>query len=55
MKPLTRARELSSAGQTGPDPELTALNRTQRGIVLHAITSILALLLVIDMIWKPGA
>jgi hypothetical protein len=55
MKPLNKARELSSSGQTGPNAELLALNRTQRGVVLHAVTTLLVLLLLIDMIWKPGA
>jgi uncharacterized membrane protein len=54
-KPLTKARELASAGQTGPNAELLALNRTQRGLVLHSVTSLIGLALVVDMIWKPGA
>ncbi len=54
-KPLTKARELASAGQTGPNAELLALNRTQRGLVLHSATSLIGLALVVDMIWKPGA
>ena len=54
-KPLEKARELSSSGQTGPNAELLALNRTQRGLVLHALTSLIVLALVVDMIWKPGA
>jgi hypothetical protein len=54
-KALDRARELESDGQTGPDAELLALNRTSRGVVLHAIGSLLLLLLLVDMIWKPGA
>jgi hypothetical protein len=55
MKPLEKARELASAGQTGPSPELLALNQTRRGLVLHGIASLIALALVVDMIWKPGA
>ncbi len=36
--------------------ELLALNRTQRGVVLHAIASVARCsLILIDMIWKPGA
>jgi uncharacterized membrane protein len=54
-KPLTKARELASAGQTGPSAELLALNQTQRGLVLHSVASLIVLALVIDMIWKPGA
>jgi hypothetical protein len=52
---MTRAKELESAGQTGPNAELHAVNRTQTGLVLHSIGSILLLLILIDMIWKPGA
>jgi Predicted integral membrane protein (DUF2269) len=55
MKPLVKARELSSAGQTGPNAELLALNRTQRGVVLHAVSSLILLAMVVVMIWKPGA
>ncbi len=55
MKPLEKARDLSTAGQTGPNPELLALNRTQRGVTLHAVTSLIALALLVVMIWKPGA
>lgn len=52
---LKKAEELQAAGQTGPSAELLAINRTQRGLVLHAVASLLVLLLLIDMIWKPGA
>lgn len=52
---VDRARELDAAGQTGPSPELLELNRTSRGVVFHAAVTVVLLLLVIDMIWKPGA
>ena len=52
---MDKALELEAAGQTGPNAELLALNRTQNGVVLHAIASAALLLLLIDMIWKPGA
>ena len=52
---MTKAKELEHAGQTGPSSELLAINRTQNGLVLHTIGSILLLLILIDMIWKPGA
>jgi uncharacterized membrane protein len=54
-KALDKAKALQSAGRTGPDPELLALNRTPRGAALHAATSLLTLLILVDMIWKPGA
>jgi uncharacterized membrane protein len=50
-----KAMELEEAGQTGPNAELLALNRTSRGVLLQTLTSLVALLILIDMIWKPGA
>ena len=50
-----KAQELAAAGQTGSSAELLALNRTSRGLLLHAISSAALLLLLVDMIWKPGA
>ena len=52
---MTKARGARAAGQTGPNAELLALNRTQRGVVLHTVASVALLLILIDMIWKPGA
>ena len=50
-----RARELDAAGQSGPDSGLLALNRTSQGLLLHTISSVVTLLILIDMLWKPGA
>jgi uncharacterized membrane protein len=50
-----KAQELQAAGQIGPSAELLALNRTSKGLVLQFVVSIVVLLIVIDMIWKPGA
>ena len=55
MEGMTKAQELESAGQKGPNAELLALNRTQQGLLLHTVASVAVLLLLIDMIWKPGA
>jgi uncharacterized membrane protein len=52
---MDKALELEAAGQTGPNAELLAINRTQNGLVLHAVASAALLLLLIDMIWKPFA
>jgi hypothetical protein len=52
---MNKAQELRAAGETGPNAELLALNRTQSGVVLHALTTIVVLLILADMIWKPGA
>jgi hypothetical protein len=54
-KGITKAQELQAAGQTGPNAELLALNRTSNGVVLHFLASLVVLLIVLDMIWKPGA
>jgi hypothetical protein len=55
QKGMDKALELEAAGQTGPNAELLALNRTQNGMLLHTIASAALLLLLIDMIWKPFA
>jgi hypothetical protein len=52
---VTRARELVAAGSTQPDDELRQLARTSRGLMLHTVASVAILLILIDMIWKPGA
>jgi uncharacterized membrane protein len=50
-----RAEELLAAGSEGASPELRALARTRQGLVLHAVATAAALLILADMIWKPGA
>ena len=55
MQGMNKAKELEAAGQTGSNAELLALNRTQNGLLLHTAGSIVLLLIIIDMIWKPGA
>ena len=52
---MTKAKELEAAGQTGPNAELLALNRTTNGVVLHFLASVVVLLILLDMIFKPGA
>jgi hypothetical protein len=52
---VRKAQELQAAGQTGPNAELLALNRTSEGLVLQAVISLVVLLIILDMIWKPGA
>jgi hypothetical protein len=53
--PVKKAQKLQAAGQTGPSAELLALNRTTKGLVLQILVTAVVLLIVIDMIWKPGA
>ena len=52
---VKKAQELRAAGREGPDSELLAINRTSSGLALHAASSAVVLLILIDMIWKPGA
>jgi len=55
MEGPRKAQELEAAGQTGPNPELLAINRTQTGLLMHTLTSLVVLAIILDMIWKPGA
>jgi hypothetical protein len=55
MQGMEKAQELESSGQTGPSPALLALNRTSAGLLMHTLSSVAVLLILIDMIWKPGA
>jgi uncharacterized membrane protein len=52
---MTKAKELEAAGQTGSNANLLALNRTTNGVVLHFLASVVVLLILLDMIFKPGA
>ena len=55
VESVKKAQELQASGQTGPNAELVALNRSAGGVVLQALISIVVLLIILDMIWKPGA
>jgi uncharacterized membrane protein len=55
LEGMNKAKELDAAGEKGPNDALLALNRTQTGLMLHAVTSLAVLLLLLDMIFKPGA
>jgi len=55
MQGMTKAKELDAAGQRGANAELLALNRTSNGVLMHALTSVVFLLILLDMIFKPGA
>jgi hypothetical protein len=52
---VEKAKELHTAGHTGPSAELLALNRTSKGVLMQSLASIVLLLILIDMISKPGA
>ena len=55
MQGMEKAKELDAAGKADANAELLALNRTSSGVVLHALTSLAVLLILLDMIFKPGA
>jgi hypothetical protein len=55
LEGMNKAKALTAARQEGPNAELLAVNRTQRGVQLHALASVIVLLILVDMIWKPGA
>jgi uncharacterized membrane protein len=54
-KAPARARALVASGQTARSDELAALNRSATGLVLRTVASAAIVLIVVDMIWKPGA
>ena len=55
MQGMTKAKELDAAGQGGSNAELLALNRTSTGLLMQSLASIVLLLILLDMIFKPGA
>ena len=50
-----RAKALVAEGRDVPNPELSATLRSPTGLVLHLATVVLVVLLLVDMIYKPGA
>jgi len=54
-KPVDNARALVAAGETAPTAELTAANRAPTGLLFRVLASAAIVLIVIDMLWKPGA
>jgi len=50
-----RSRALAAESGDAPNPELRSLVRDPRGLWLHAATAVAVLLLLVDMIFKPGA
>lgn len=55
MQGMNKAKELEAAGETAPSAELLALNRTSTGVLFHVVSCVVVLLIIVDMIWKPGA
>jgi hypothetical protein len=54
-KAPARARALVASGETTRSDELAALNRSTTGLLLRTVASAAIVLIVVDMIWKPGA
>ncbi|MEP6892440.1 MAG: hypothetical protein ABI927_01560 [Gaiellaceae bacterium] len=52
---FSHARKSSDDGRTGSDAELAKLCRPRLGLIFHIIASAAILLILLDMIWKPGA
>jgi uncharacterized membrane protein len=50
-----RARALVDEGRNEPSPELNAMLRSQRGLVLLTLMILVVLALLVVMIYKPGA
>ena len=50
-----RARALVAEGRDAPNPELSAILRSPTGLTLHLATVLIVVVLLIDMIYKPGA
>ena len=55
VKAQTRAQELLDAGRDEASPELVELVRNRRALALHVVSTVAVLLILVDMIWKPGA
>ncbi len=50
-----RANALVAEGRNDPNAELGAALRSQRGLVLHSATVVITVILLVVMIYKPGA
>jgi uncharacterized membrane protein len=55
MQGMNKAKELEAANEGGPNADLLALNRTSAGVLFHSLASLAVLLILLDMIFKPGA
>jgi hypothetical protein len=50
-----RAEQLANDGQDEPDAELAAAARLPLAYALHWVSCTITILVLVDMIWKPGA
>lgn len=50
-----RAKALVAEGRDDPSTELSAMLRSQRGLVLHGLMVLVTLAILVIMVYKPGA
>jgi hypothetical protein len=50
-----RAETLVAEGKDGPDEGLAAMGRSSQANALHLVATVVTVLVLVDMIWKPGA
>lgn len=50
-----RAKALLAEGRDDPSPELNAMVRSQRGLVLHTTLVVVTIVILVVMVYKPGA
>ncbi len=55
MGAFNRAEALLAEGKDGPDAELAALARSPQANMFHWVSTVITVLVLVDMIWKPGA
>lgn len=55
MEAQKQAERLVAEGQNEPNAELVARLRDRNAALLNAVSSFAILLILLDMIWKPGA
>jgi hypothetical protein len=49
------AERLASEGRNDPSPELVALLKNRNAALLNVVSTVAILLILVDMLWKPGA
>jgi hypothetical protein len=49
------AERLASEGRNDPSPELVALLQNRNAALLNVVSTVAILLILVDMLWKPGA
>ena len=56
MTPMfAHAEKLAAEGKDGPDAELATITRSSQAQTLHWTSVVITVLVLVDMIWKPGA